>query len=485
MLPSIIDKSQSAFVRGRTISDNILLAQELFRNYHRASGSPRCALKIDLRKAFDTVRWEFLFDIMSKYQFPPPFIAWVKACITTAMFSVKINGSLAGYFASSRGLRQGDPLSPYLFVLVMEMLSLKLNMGAMETNFKCYWRTKDCKMTHLLFADDILIFCHASVPTVSIIHSCIHSFSLFSGLIPNVHKSHCFLTNTDAATSHEILSLLGFQLGILPTKFLGVPLISTKLSHKDCIPLIHKITLRASSWTSKVLSYSGRLQLIKTILFSIQAFWSTHFIIPKAAIRDIQSILCRFLWKGSSLAKFGARVAWSAISLPTSEGGLGLKNLLDWNKALIMSHLLQLVKFNSHSLWANWIKTTILKGRSIWQISIPSDCSWTWKQVLKLRSYALPHLQYKVGSGLHISFWFDPWINGSALNPSSSLVSNSGIPLSTKVSHIISHTGWSLPHSNHHDVIMLRRQIESLQFPTSAGDQILWDNLDINTVKAK
>lgn len=136
VLPSIIDKGQSTFVKGRNISDNILLTQELFRNYHRASGLARCALKIDLRKAFDTVRWDFLFDILSNYHFLQVFINWIRACVTSAMFSIKVNGTLAAYFASSRGLRQGDPLFPYLFVLVIEMLSLKLNEGSQQQGFK-------------------------------------------------------------------------------------------------------------------------------------------------------------------------------------------------------------------------------------------------------------------------------------------------------------------------------------------------------------
>jgi hypothetical protein len=127
---------------GRRIGDNILLTQELLRNYHRDKGSPRCALKVDLMKAFDTVRWDFLLSVLNTVGFPDIVIRWIKECITTPRFSISINGELNGFFAGGRGLRQGDPLSPYLFVLVMEAFSGLLNCMVNEGPFKFHWRCK-------------------------------------------------------------------------------------------------------------------------------------------------------------------------------------------------------------------------------------------------------------------------------------------------------------------------------------------------------
>lgn len=131
-------------------------------------------IKIYICKAFDTACWDSLFETLYLFKFPPSFIEWIKACITSTMFSIKVNGYLAGYFKGSRGLKQRDPLSPYLFILIME-----LNWGSLQSGYLFHWRTKECRLTHLFFADDILIFCHGSPTPISIINSCIFSFSLF------------------------------------------------------------------------------------------------------------------------------------------------------------------------------------------------------------------------------------------------------------------------------------------------------------------
>ena len=121
LLPELIGNALSAFVPGRRISDNILLAQELLKNYHRKDTPARCAIKVDIQKAFDTVRWDFLFDVLELMGFPSLVVCWIRECVTTPKFSINLNGELVGFFSSSKGLRHGDPLSPYLFVIAMEV----------------------------------------------------------------------------------------------------------------------------------------------------------------------------------------------------------------------------------------------------------------------------------------------------------------------------------------------------------------------------
>ena len=129
-LPEIINPSQSAFVQGRSIDDNVFITQDLMCNYHRNSGLPRCALKIDIKKAYDSIGWNCIVDILSRMGTPTYILRCIKACITTPSFSVAVNGELTGFFASKRGLRQGDPLSPLLFIIAMEAFSRSLSLAA-------------------------------------------------------------------------------------------------------------------------------------------------------------------------------------------------------------------------------------------------------------------------------------------------------------------------------------------------------------------
>lgn len=117
-------------MQGRSITENVLLAQEMVKGYGRKHVSPRCAIKVDLMKAFDSVDWEFLLKLLAAMKIPEAFIQWIAGCITTK-FSLSINGGLIGYFSGQKGLRQGDPMSPYLFVIAMEVLLKMLDKTAL------------------------------------------------------------------------------------------------------------------------------------------------------------------------------------------------------------------------------------------------------------------------------------------------------------------------------------------------------------------
>ena len=159
----MIVPNQTAFVKGRLIVENTVLSGELVNGYHRNTGPKRITIKVDIAKAFDTISWEFLFNCLEGLQLPSALITWLRACVCTPNITIGYNGRVHGYFKGKRGLRQGDPLSPYLFVIAMNMLSLVLNKAAADLKIKYHHKCSRSKLTHLCFADDLLIFMDGSL----------------------------------------------------------------------------------------------------------------------------------------------------------------------------------------------------------------------------------------------------------------------------------------------------------------------------------
>lgn len=152
----------------------------------------------------------------------------------------------------------------------------------------------------------------------------------------------------------------------------------------DCEPLIQKIRDRIEHWSSKFLSYVGRVQLIQAVIFSVQVYRSRHFILPKSVLRHIDQLCSAFLWHGKEQKVKVARVSWSDICHPKSEGGLGMKDLNSWNKTCLM-HSVKAILMQEGSLWIAWVKAYNLRDYDFWNVQANSCSSWMWKSILKLR----------------------------------------------------------------------------------------------------
>ncbi|GJW90404.1 RNA-directed DNA polymerase, eukaryota, reverse transcriptase zinc-binding domain protein [Tanacetum coccineum] len=227
VLSMLVSSNQSAFIPGRSIQDNILLTQEVMKGYNRKGGPKRVAFKIDLQKAYDTVSWSYLRNTLVEFGFHKKMVEWIMQCVTTAGFTINVNGDRVGYFKGGRGLRQGDPISPYLFTLIMEVFSLMLKRKIVqEPRFQYHFGCKDIKLTHVSFADDLLVMCHGDAESVKVIKSALDEFSACSRLIPNNSKSSVFFVRLSNDECSGIRSVLPFAVGNLPVRYLGVPLIA-------------------------------------------------------------------------------------------------------------------------------------------------------------------------------------------------------------------------------------------------------------------
>jgi len=242
VLDSLISRNQSTFIPGINIAENVLLAQELVRNYHRKEGAPRCTMKIDLMKAYDSVNWDFIIQCLVCLGFPSKFVNWIKECVTSPWFYIAINGTLVGFFKGAKGLRQGDPLSPYLFVIAMEVFTKLMEAHTHPgTGSQYHPRCSRLHLTHLCFANDLLLFSNASMSSIKQVKVALLEFESLFGLKSNPSKSSLFCSGLSARLKSLLLDELQMNEGILPVRYLRVPLISSKLSVADCRMLLDRI----------------------------------------------------------------------------------------------------------------------------------------------------------------------------------------------------------------------------------------------------
>ena len=485
VLQSIISPFQSAFIPHRSLGDNVMLVQSLCKDYHINRGPPRCAIKVDIHKAFDSLNWDFIFNALCRMNFPEGFVFWIKRCVTSAMFSVKINGSLEGYFKGYSGLRQGDPLSPYLFILAMEVLSACLKKSTCSEYFNFHWRTKDIGLSHLIFADDIFLFCRGDVASVTCLNEGLSLFSSLSGLVPSWHKSSCFFSAVDASTQSEILRVTGFQGGSLPITYLGLPLITSKLSARDCQPLIAKFCSKIEVWTARLLSFAGRLILIKYVLNGILGFWSTYIFLPKNILKRLNALMFKFLWGGfyKPTGRCHYKVKWQECCLPLQEGGLGLRNIFEWNFSAILHQLWRIVQPGSTSIWVQWFTKVFLKNKGFWTAGIPYKCSWVARKILNCRVKASEYIRYHIGRNSRFLFWLDPWVQNKPLLArfGTNAVSQFESSQRALISGFLFDGAWSFPPSNHLSCIEIRQAIGSVQIHDS--DHVSWDSIVSKHVK--
>ncbi|XP_062094228.1 uncharacterized protein LOC133800288 [Humulus lupulus] len=169
ILPKLVNQNQGAFVKNRSLAHNVLILQDLLKGYNRKRISPRCLMKIDISKAYDSIDWDFLENLLNAYKFPGRFIRWIMICLRGSSYCILMNGQLQGSFKGGKGLRQGDPISPLLFVLVMEYLTRAFHGAAKDKKFRFHPLCKSLNITNLCFADDLLLVCKAHASSIQII----------------------------------------------------------------------------------------------------------------------------------------------------------------------------------------------------------------------------------------------------------------------------------------------------------------------------
>ena len=243
VLDQLIFESQNSFVGGRQILDSVLIANECVDSRMK-SKIPGVICKLDIEKAYDNVNWEALLKLLKKMGFGEKWCSWIRICISTVQFSVLVNRSPADFFGSSRGLRQEDPSSPLPFLVMMEVFSRmvkRMEGVGLLSGFRADGRRGrgEC-VSHLLFADDTILFCDAEVEQVLHVRLLLLCFQAVTGLKVNVAKSE-LVPIGEVNNVHILAEILGCRVGALPMTYLGMPLWASHKSPSIWNPILEKI----------------------------------------------------------------------------------------------------------------------------------------------------------------------------------------------------------------------------------------------------
>nr|GEU69533.1 hypothetical protein [Tanacetum cinerariifolium] len=299
---------------------------------------------------------------------------------------------------------------------------------------------------NLCFADDLFLFVHGDADSARVIIDSLEEFKDALGLTPSLPKITAYFCNVLNYVKIEIINILLFEEAKLLVKYLGVPLVPSRLVYCDCAELIERIKRRVSDWKNKSLSFTGRAQLIRSVLESMHLCWASVFILPSSLILELEQVMRCFLWCQGEMKKGKAKVAWDALCLHMRECGLGICRMETFNKSLISSHIWSLLS-GKEWLWVKWIHSYKLNGRSFWDIPLRGNMSWGWRKILQVRHLVRPFLWSWIGNGSTTYAWYDIWCS---LGPLSNVISNrdiyrAGFRLDAKVSDIFSNGAWACP----------------------------------------
>eukprot|EP00253_Pinus_taeda_P002811 PITA_02811 len=414
ILSQNISMEQFGFLDGRQIHEAIGVAQEVIHSI-RMKKKKGVVLKIDLSKAYDRISWLYLRMLLTHLGFNYSFVSWIMGCITNINFVVLVNGAASSFFISQRGLRQGCPLSPLLFLLVAEGLSRLIHKARRTKKVKGIEVAINLFITHLLFVDDILIFTNGSPDELKELKCIFDLFLKATGMQINTRKSQACVADFVRRERNSLANLFPFPIQPLdtPFKYLGFWLKPVGYKKEDWNWLIAKIEARISHWSFRWLSRAGRLTLIKSVLLAILVYWAALTWIPKGVLEKIRRICSRFLWAGSKESSVLPWVAWDKVARPKEWGGWGIKRLPDFSLSLAAKSGWRLITMEN--LWTRVVKRKYIDPTPLedWirsQNKKIKNASVIWKATVEAFTVIDQGLAWKVGDGRLIRIGRDPWV---------------------------------------------------------------------------
>ena len=384
LLNNIISKTQSAFIVERLITDNILIA---FESLHHMKTSCTgkigfMALKLDMTKAYDRVEWVFLEKILLKIGFHRSWVSLIMECITTVSYSILVNEEPQGMISPTRGIRQGDPLSPYLLLFCAEGLNSIFRKAADNGDIHGFLICRrGPKLTHLFSVDDYLLFCRSTLEECEKIKELLATYEAVSGYVVNKEKTTLFFSkNTGDAIQEAIKESLGLPAIQHYEKYLGLPSFVGR-NKKACFTQIkERIWSKMQGWKEKFLSQAGEEVMIKAVIQSISAYSMSVFKLLVSLCKDIEAMIRKFWW-GQGETKKIHWVKWCTLCSSKSVGGMGFRDIQNFNKAMLAKQVWRL-HHKRDTLLYKFFSSKYFSEGNIMEASVSSKCSYAWRSIL-------------------------------------------------------------------------------------------------------
>ncbi|XP_049362737.1 uncharacterized protein LOC125827465 [Solanum verrucosum] len=344
VLPKFISPNQSGFVKSRSISENVLLAQEIIGDINKRNKHTNVVVKLDMTKAYDRVSWVFMTKVLRKFGFSEVIIDMIWRLLSNNWYSICINGQIHGLFQSTRGLKQGDHLSPTLFIIGAEVLSRTLNALHSDSSYLGYGLPKwSPNINHLSYVDDTILFCSGDRGSIIKMMMVLWRYEEVSGQLINMAKSYFYLhEKTPLICSIRLRKLTGIRQWEFPVTYLGCPVFYGRKKSSYFEDLMRKVARRILSWQNKFLSFGGKFILINHVLQSMPMHILAALTPPKEKRKH---------W-----------VAWEEMCYPVNEGGMWFRSLEVINRAM-HAKLWWNFRTSVGSLWSVYIGNKYCKKR--------------------------------------------------------------------------------------------------------------------------
>lgn len=402
----IVDRAQTAFLKDRVILEGVLCLNEIIHEVKKKK-LPTVILKLDFEKAYDKISWSFLSEVLHHKGFDAGFIHKIMQLVQGGQTAIAINGEVGKFFRNKCGLRQGDPISPLLFDIVADSISVMLDKACTAGHLKgVVPHLIPGGISHLQYADDTVLTFQPDDQSVATVKTILICFEAMSGLKINYSKSQVFTVAMSDDEGTDIANALNCQKAELPMTYLGLPCADRALTEGDWDPTTLKVAARCDPWEGKLMSSAARLTLTNACLSAIPTFAMGLFLLGEGIHGKFDKIRARFFWEADAKKRKYHMIRWADLCRPKKQGGLGITNTRFMNLALISKWIWKLAQ-NDDGLWAKLLKAKYFPSRSFFNTN--SKGSQIWNGIQKCKEVFFLGAKFTVGNGRDTKFWLCAW----------------------------------------------------------------------------